>query len=204
MRIVAEGDGAVALRELCAVGPMDQRNMGIARRRPAARQKQLRLPERVGQMIIATDRMGDRHVVIIDHDGKHVGRRAIGPEQHHVVEFGVADRDAALHQILDHRFARLRRLEADDRPRAGRRFLRVAVAPAAIIFRRAALGPRPLAHLGQLLGRAVAMIGLALGQQVARNFSVARRARKLKHRLAVPIEAEPAQPLDDRAHRVLG
>jgi hypothetical protein len=46
----------------------------------------LRLPRGVGEMIVAANDMRDAHVVIVDDDGEHVGRRAVGAQQHEVVE----------------------------------------------------------------------------------------------------------------------
>jgi hypothetical protein len=85
------------------------------------------------------------HVVVVDHHRQHVGRRAIGAQQDHVVELRVLDRDLALHGVLDHGLAALRRLEADHRIDAGWRVLRIAVAPAAVIAHR---------HAGFFLRRA--------------------------------------------------
>ena len=75
------------------------------RRRPAERIVDLRLPRRIGQMIVAADDMGDAHVVVVDHDGQHVGRRAVGAQQHQIVEILVLPDDAALHLVLDHGLA---------------------------------------------------------------------------------------------------
>ena len=44
---------------------------------------------------------GDVHVVVVDDDGEHVGRRAVGAQQHEVVEILVLPDDAALHRVLD-------------------------------------------------------------------------------------------------------
>ena len=74
-------------------------------------------------MVVAADHVGDAHVVVVDHHGQHVGRRAVGAQQDHVVELGVLDRDLALHGILDHRLAALRRPQPDHRRDACRRLL---------------------------------------------------------------------------------
>jgi hypothetical protein len=53
---------------------------------PAERLVDLRLARGVGEVIVAADDVGDAHVVIVDHDGEHVGRRAVGAQQHEIVE----------------------------------------------------------------------------------------------------------------------
>ena len=88
-----------------------------------------------------------RHVVIVDHDGEHVGRRAVGAQQHEIVEVLVLPDDAALDLILDHGLAGQRRLEPDRRLDAGRRLARIAVAPAAVIELGAALARAPLSRI---------------------------------------------------------
>src|SRR5439155_2205224 len=108
----------------------------------------------------------------------------------------------ALYQIADCRRALLRRLEADHRGDAGGRLGGVAVAPGAVIAHRALLGAGAGAHRLELLGRAVAMIGAAGGQQPAGDFDVARGAGELVDDLAVPVEAEPAEAVDDRGDRL--
>ena len=64
-------------------------------------------------MVVAADDVGDAHVVVVDDDGEHVGRRAVGAQQDEVVEVLVLAGDAALHLVLDHGLAVERRLEAD-------------------------------------------------------------------------------------------
>ena len=41
----------------------------------------LRLARGVGQVVVAADDVGHAHVVVVDHDGEHVGRRAVGAQQ---------------------------------------------------------------------------------------------------------------------------
>ena len=66
-------------------------------------------------MVVAADDVGDAHVVVVDDDGEHVGRRAVGAQDDEVVEVLVGEGDAALHAVLDHRLAVERRLDADRR-----------------------------------------------------------------------------------------
>src|SRR5205085_12579017 len=118
-----------------------------------------------------------------DDDREHVGRRAVGAQQDEIVVIFVLPYDAALHLILDDRFARQRRLEADHRLHAGRGFRRVAVTPAAVVELGAAFAAGLFPHLGELLGRRIAAISAPAGQELVGNLAVARRARELVERL---------------------
>ena len=73
----------------------------------------------------------------------------------------------------------------------------IAVAPAAVVKFRAALAPRRFAHLRELLGARVAAVGVAHGQELLGHFAVPGGARELVDRFAVPIDAEPSQPVED-------
>ena len=97
----------------------------------------LGLARGVGQVIVAADDVGDAHVVVVDDDGEHVGRIAVGAQEDEIVEVLVLPDDAALDLVVDDGLAGLRRLEADDRLHAGRRLRRIAVAPGAVIADRA-------------------------------------------------------------------
>ena len=70
-------------------------------------------------MVVAADDVGDAHVVIVDHHREHVGRRAVGAEQHEIVELAVLDGDPALDLVLDRRLALARRLQPDHEGRVG-------------------------------------------------------------------------------------
>ena len=155
-------------------------------------------------MVVATDHVGDVHVVVVDHHRQHVGRRAVAPQQDHVVQVGIGHGDAALDQILDHRLALARRLEPDDRVDAGRRVGRIPVAPAAVVTHRPAVGARLLAHRLQFFGRGVAAVGVSGGQQLLGHLAMPVGPRELGHRLAVPVQTQPPQTLQDRVDGLLG
>ena len=72
---------------------------------PAERLVDLRLARGVGEVVVAADDVRDAHVVVVDDDGEHVGRRAVGAQQDEVVEILVLPDDAALDRVLDHRLA---------------------------------------------------------------------------------------------------
>ncbi len=84
-------------------------------------------------MVVAADDVGDAHIVIVDHDGEHISRRAVGAKEHEVVEIFVLPDDAALDPVLDDAspvsgaFSRI----AGFTPRRSVRG--IAVAPASII-----------------------------------------------------------------------
>jgi hypothetical protein len=195
----------VPLRQLGPVGPVDQRNVGEHRRLPAAGLVEHRLPEGVGQVVVAADDVGDAHVVIVDHHRQHVGWGTVGAEQDEIVELLVGDGHLALDGVVDgHAARRLGRLDADHRLHAGRGLGRVAIAPAAVVAHRPALRLGAGAHLLQLLGGAVAAVRLAGGQQLARHLGVTVDSLRLEHRIAVPVEPEPAQAVDDGVNGGLG
>ena len=202
--VLLQADRAVALGELLAVGAVNERDMGKLRHRPAEGLIELVLAKRIGEVIIAADDMRDRHVVVIDDTSQHVGRRAVSAQQHHVVELLVGDCDGALHQVIDPRFAGSRRLQANHWRHALRRFRRIAVAPAPVVAHRTALRARVAPHLLQFLRRGVAKVGFAGGKQLAGRIHVPRRTCELVDWLSIPVEAEPAQPVQDRIDRRLG
>ena len=89
--------------------------MGVDRRVPPQGLEDLRLPGRIGEMIVSANDMGDAHVVIVDHYGEIVGGRSVAAQDHEIVEVLVGEDDPALDAILDHGFAFARGLEADRR-----------------------------------------------------------------------------------------
>ena len=68
----------------------------------------------------------------------------------------------------------------------------------------AALGPRGVALGGQLLRAHVVAIGAAGFQQLVDDLAVAVGAGELRNRLAVVIDPQPPQALEDRGLSVLG
>src|SRR5690349_18341678 len=80
----------------------------------------------------------------------------------------------------------------------------IAVAPQPVVELGPPLRARLFAHLGELFGAGIAVVSLALAQQLLGHLAVTRRARKLVHRLAIPFEAEPCESIEDRRDRVLG
>ena len=114
-----DAERAMAFREFGAIRSMDQRNVGHVRKLPRQRVIDLLLARGVDQVIVAANDVGDAHVVIVDHDGEHVGRIAVAPQQDEIVEVLVLPHHAALDFVLDHGFAGLRRAQSDRGHRAG-------------------------------------------------------------------------------------
>jgi hypothetical protein len=155
-------------------------------------------------VIVAADDVGDAHVVVVDHDREHVGRIAVGAQQDEIVEGLVLPDHAALDLILDHGLAGQRRLEADRGLHTRGRLGGVAVSPQPVIETGAALGARFLAHIIELIRGGIAAVGLAAGEQLFRHLAVARGPGELVDDLAVPIELEPFQAVQDGVDRLLG
>ena len=109
----------VPLRQFRAVGAMDQRDMGKDRHIPPHAPIDHGLPEGVVQVIIAANDMGNAHVMVIDNHGEHVGRAAVGAQDHHIVELRVLHGHASLHGVLDGHDAVIRHLHANDKSRIG-------------------------------------------------------------------------------------
>ena len=152
-------------------------------------------------MVVAADDVGDAHVVIIDYDGEHIGRRAVGAQQHQIVQVLVLPDHAALDLIVDHRFACQRRLEPDRRLHACGRLARLHRDRASVRHRSSARPSRraALAHLRKLLRTCIAVIGAPLREQLRPRLdhSPSRAARaNLVDRLAVPADAEPPQAVE--------
>ena len=103
----------MALGQFCAVGPVDQGDMGEVRNVPAHRLIDRDLAEGIAEMVIAADHMRHAHIMVIHHNGPHIGRRAVGAQQDHVVQFAGLDGHAALYAIFQHTVAAIRRAQAD-------------------------------------------------------------------------------------------
>ena len=202
--VLLDPDRAVPLRQLRPVGPVDQRDMAEFGHLPVERAVDLGLAKGVVEVVVAADHVGDRHVVIVDHDRQIIGRRAVGAQEDQIVEFGVRHRDLALHEVPDRCFSFLRCFEADHRGDPLRRLGRIAVAPGPVVAHRAFFGAGFVAHRLEFGRRTIAVIGAAGGEQLAGAFGVARGARGLVHDLAIPAEAEPGQSVDDRGDRLPG
>src|SRR5215210_254716 len=150
----------MALGQLGAVRPMDQRNVGHHRHGPAKRVIDVLLTSRVVEVIVTANDVGHAHIVVVDNDSKHVGRGAIRSEQYEIIEVLVLPHDAALDLILDHGLARERRLQTDYWLDTRRRLSWIAVTPASVVAHGAAFALCRFAHLSEFLRTGIATIRL--------------------------------------------
>ncbi len=102
-----DAERPVALGQLGAVRPVDERDVGHDRQRPAERVVEDLLAGAIGQVVVAADDVGDAHVVVVDDDGEHVGGRAVRAQDDEIVEVAVGEGDSALDLVLDRRLAAL-------------------------------------------------------------------------------------------------
>ncbi len=149
-------------------------------------------------MVVTSDDMGDAHVVVVDHDGQHIHRGSVGSHEDAVVEILVGPGHAALYFVVEHRLAVERGAKAQHGLDVGRSLARIAIPPTAVVAGRALFAACRLAHLLELGGCRVAAIGAARVEHLLRHLLVALGALRLVDDVAVPIEAEPAQPVEDR------
>src|SRR5436853_1289838 len=70
------------------------------------------LSRRIGQMIVASNDMGNAHERVIDHNREIVGRIAVGTQDNQVVQEVVLEDHPSFDQIINDRLAFLRGLEA--------------------------------------------------------------------------------------------
>ena len=148
--------------------------------------------------------MGDAHVVVVDDNGEHVGRTAVGPKQHQIVEILVRKTNLALNDVVDDRLAVERRLQPDHRLDPLGRFGRVAVAPAAVVTGRPLFGLGPRAHLLEFGLTGIAAVGLVLCEHLVDCRAVSVGALELRDRRLVGFKPHPRQPVDDRLDGRLG
>ncbi len=164
---------------------------------PAHRVVDDSLSRSVGQMIVTTDDVRDTHVVIVDDNGVHVGRRTIGTQDDEIIEIFIRETNVTLHGILYDGFSVLWRLDSNNRFYASRRFRWIAITPTAIIAWWAALCACLFAHRFQFFSCGIAVIGLTKSHQLFSDFTMTRRALELGNCLAVPVKAKPGQTIEN-------
>ncbi len=150
-------------------------------------------------MVVSPDHVGHAHVVIVDDDGQHVGRRAVRAHQDQVVHGLGRPGDRALHLVLDGDRAFARCLQANGIFTVG--MIR-AVAPRRAEQRRFLLGPCLLAEGVDLLPGREALVGGTCFQHLTRDFCVPLDTAELADGFTVPVQAQPLQPFEDRLGRL--
>ena len=113
---------------------------------------------RVIQVVIPPDHMGHPHVMIIDNDGQHINRCAIGPEQNHVIKLFIAYFYVTLYLIPNNGIARQRCFDPH-RIRRIRMGVRGRVTPGRTVQRAASLGLGRITKRGDLVLGREAFIG---------------------------------------------
>ena len=175
--------GAVALGELLAVRAVQQRHVGVDRRLGAHRLEDPHLLGRVGEVVGAADHVGDAGVEVVDHHGQVVDRRAVGAGDHEVVHQAVLERALA----ADHVAHDGRALVGHPQPDG---------ALALVLAAEAGVAVGRLEGL-DLLGTRGGAVGVTAGDQLLDDLGVAVAALGLEDGVAVPVELEPAQRLED-------
>src|SRR4029079_6633598 len=135
--------------------------------------------------------------MVVHHDREHISRGSVRAQQHKVVEIFIQPDHAALNLVLDHRLARQRCFDADDRIDSGRDILWIAIATMTAVKARTTFSPRLLAHGDELLLTAIAAIRVAGGKHLLRYLAVTGRPRKLEDDFPVPGKTKPGQSVDD-------
>ena len=193
----------IALREAFPVGADNHRQVRVGWRGGPEGGKDVELARGIVDVIIPSNNVRDRHLHIVYHHRKVVGRHAIGARDHQIVQLLVVEHQLAGDEILDHDLPIGRILEPHHRvdpvPCASAPFAAVSVV--AGLFAARALA---LAHLVQALTGAIAMVGVACVEQLPDPGSIVARAFRLKHRTLVPVEPQPPQSVQDRVDRFSG
>src|SRR6185437_3656109 len=93
-------EGAVPFRQFRPVWSMDEWDVGHGRHCPPKRLIYLRLPRGVVEMIVAPNDVSYPHVMIVNHDGEHIGRRAVGTKQNKIIKILILPDDTTLDLIV--------------------------------------------------------------------------------------------------------
>ena len=159
MLVVADGGGTVALGELFPVRAVDHRDVGEDGERGAERLIQGDLLRRVRDVIGPAQHVGDAHVEVVHDHGVVVERRAVGAEDHEVLDVFALEADGAVDGVV----------------------------------------PGDLALGDAQPDRALVRVRFPFGEQLIGDFLMPLESRALKHRLLVPVEAEPGEAVEDDA-----
>ena len=198
------GSRPVALGEPRAVGPQDGGEVCELRGGPAEGAIEGQLPRRVGNVVVAADHVGNFHKVVVNHHRVIVGGQALRAHQDGIADDLAGNGSGAVYAVVPKETA------LDDLQAHGRRFaggpaahglLRRKFPAAPRVARLAAASERLLPLSLQLLRRAKAIVGIAVGDQLLRVLDINRGALRLavrckrpaRVRTFVPVEPEPAQ-----------
>ena len=199
---------AMPLAQALLVRPEDERNVGERRDRLSERLIQENLLRRVRDVIVAANHVRDAHVDVVGHDREVIRRLTIRPQHHEILDVGVVEANRPVHQIVERRLA-LGNEETNGARRAGRFELRdvvrTQIAARAVVHPAAAGSLRGLTLGLHGLGRAVAEVGAAFGDEAVGHRAVPVEALRLVVGLVrtadvrpfIPVHPQPAQAVDD-------
>ena len=191
----------MALGELAAVRSEDHRHVGEGRRLRVQRPVDVDLARRVVEVVVAANHVGDAHVHVVHDHGEIVGGHAVRAHEDDVVEFLVVKLHVAVYLVLDHDDALVGIPETNDGLDARHRLGPLAAASVvARLLPSLTLG-RP--HGVQLFLAAIAVVGLALGDQLFGDLGVAIEVLRLVERPDVGTQLEPLHPVQDDLDRLL-
>lgn len=149
-------------------------------------------------MILTTDNVRDPHVVIVHHDAKIVRRRAVRACDNEVVELLVLEHDRPFDKVTKRGFSGLRCAETNRERTVG---LVAPIAAGAVVNGLASGFLRRLPLSVELFRCAVATISLAATEQFLDPGSMELDSVRLEEGPLVPVDAEPAEPVEDRLDR---
>jgi hypothetical protein len=205
----------VPFAQALLVGAENQRHMGELRHGAPERVEEQHVLRRVRDVIVAPDDVRDRHVDVVGDDRQVVGGLAIRSQDDEVLDIDVLEgyrtvdeireRRPAVRDLEAHRARRTRFVEAGDIRRRQGTAGAIVDPPAARCF-----GGSPL-RLDLFLG-AVAVVRTAVAYKLCGKDAVPVEALRLEVRAVrsadvgalIPIEPEPAQPVDDARHHLPG
>ncbi len=87
-------------------------------------------------MIVAANDLRNAHIMVVDDNSQHIGRRAVRTQQHKIINILIWKNDPALHGVFDDGFAAQGRFDAHNWRNAFWRLACVSIAPAAVITGR--------------------------------------------------------------------
>ncbi len=212
LAVLSEGGRTVALAETAAVGSEDNGDVGEERNFLAEGLEDHEVAGGVRDVIVPADDVGDPHGGIVDDDGEVVGREAVALEDDKVAELVVLESDDVADEVLP-RCLPVRDDEAHCRrnpflPKCVLLGFGESAAPA--VVPEGATGDLGLLPPGgELLSGAEAGVGLARGDEAVEFGPVdllplrleVRAGLALLIRPFIPIEPQPAEGIEDAAHR---
>ena len=185
-----------SLAELLASLADDQRNVREERRLLLERAVEPQLEGGVAVVVGPADHVGDPHVEIVDHHRQVVEGLPVAALDVHVADLAHVLSARPEDQVVPLQPSLLGQPQPH---RVGPALLPQAeVATAAVVHPAATRGQRLAAPLLQLRGRAAAAVGVAAGQQLLDGGGVELAPLALAQRPLVPVDAEPAEGVEQR------